>query len=296
VTATDDAGATADTRFRLVVEDTPAPHLLVGTRRKDVLIGTAADEVLLGLGGNDELRGGKGDDVYVHGRRDGHDEIVEAGGDSDVIRFGEGITHDMIRARRQRDDLVLDVAGPHGSVTVRGWFAAPARRIEFVQFAGGAVWDEQTIRRLVRKGDSGDSTVHSGDPQRGRESQPTVRGAEDDRQAIVDWYGRDTSGAAIWQRLSAGPAFDFDALLREAKGTPAPDPQEIARQWTRAHRYASALSLEGDESQSAGWQTPASRLAASSATGFGFEASIGAASAHEGLRGLEGLTEGFRKL
>ena len=92
VTATDDAGATAGTSFRLMVEDTPAPNLLLGTRHKDVLKGTAGDEMLLGLGGNDELRGGMGNDVYVHGRRDGHDEIVEAGGDFDLIRFGEGIT------------------------------------------------------------------------------------------------------------------------------------------------------------------------------------------------------------
>jgi hypothetical protein len=297
VTASDDAGATADTSFRLMVDETPAPDLLVGTRHKDVLNGTAADEVLVGLGGNDLLRGGMGNDVYVHGLRDGHDEIVEAGGDFDRIRFGEGITRDMVRARRQRDDLVLDVAGPHGSVTVTGWFASQARRVELVQFAGGALWDEETIRRLVRKGDGGEGPVHSGDSHAGRESKP-VRSAKDDRQALVDWYqSRDPSAAAIRQRLAAHTAFDFDALLREPESRQAaPNAQEIARQWARAHSYASALAFESDESETPGWQGAAATLAGISAAGFGFEASIGAARAQEGLRGLEGLTEGFRKL
>ena len=48
----------------------------------------------------------------------------------------------MVRVRRNQDDLVLDVSGPNGSVTVSGWFGSQDRRVEFVQFAGGAVWDE----------------------------------------------------------------------------------------------------------------------------------------------------------
>jgi Ca2+-binding RTX toxin-like protein len=282
-----------------MVEDVPAPIVLVGTRHKDVLNGTVADEVLVGLGGNDLLRGGMGDDVYMHGRRDGHDEILEAGGNFDLIRFGEGITSDMVRARRQRDDLVLDVAGPHGSVTVRGWFASQARRVEFVQFAGGAVWDEHTIRRLVRKGGGGeDSALHSGDSDRGRESKPSLGTAEHDRQATVDWYrSRDASATGIWERLSAATSFDFEALLREPESRQvAPDGHEIARQWARAHRYASALAFEADEGETSAWQGPVAKLAGTSAAGFGFEASIGAARAQEGLRTLEGLTEGFRKL
>ena len=79
-------------------------------------------------------------------------------------------------------------------------------------------------------------------------------------------------------------------------GERAPDPQDIARQWARVHSYASALAFEADESATSGWQSAASKLAGTSATGFGFEASIGAARAQEGLRALEGLTEGFRKL
>ena len=38
------------------------------------------------------------------------------------------------------------------------------------------------------------------------------------------------------------------------------------------------------------------KLAGPNATGFGFEASVGASRAQDGLKALEGLTEGFRKL
>jgi hypothetical protein len=75
-----------------------------------------------------------------------------------------------------------------------------------------------------------------------------------------------------------------------------PDALEIARQWARVHTYASALAFEGDDSEPSSWQSPAAKLAGISAAAFGFEASIGAGRAQEGLRGLEGLTEGFRKL
>jgi hypothetical protein len=298
VTARDEADATADTNFRVTVEDIPAPKTLVGTRHKDVLRGTAADEVLVGLGGNDELRGGKGDDVYIHGRRDGHDEIVEAGGDFDVIRFGEGITREMVRAKRHHDDLVLDVSGPHGSVSVAGWFASKARRVEFVQFANGTVWDEDTIRRLVRKGDADEGHHHHKHTDRDRDERPSWRRGDEDWHAGIDWYrSRDAIAAVIWERLWAGTSFDFEALGRQtASEQTAPDPQEIARQWARAHSYASALAFETDESAPSAWQSAGSKLAGTSAGGFGFEASIGATRAQEALPVLEGLTEGFRKL
>jgi hypothetical protein len=298
VTARDDADATADTSFRVMVEDTPASRTLVGTRHKDVLRGTAADELLVGLGGNDELRGGKGDDVYVHGGRDGHDEIVEAGGEFDVIRFGEGITREMVRAKRHHDDLVLDVSGPHGSVTVTGWFASKARRVEFIQFANGTVWDEDIIRRLVREGDADDGHHHHKHADRDRDAKQFSWRADEGRQAGIDWYrSRDAIAAVISERLSVGTSFDFETLARQAASKPAAlEAQEIARQWARVHSYTSALAFEADESATSGWQSAASKLAGTSAAGFGFEASIGATRAQEGLRGLEGLSEGFRKL
>lgn len=74
VTATDTAGASASSAFRLDVA-----NLLIGTRRADTLTGTEFRDVIYGLGGNDRLLGGAAADVLDGGR--GRD--VMAGGSGD---------------------------------------------------------------------------------------------------------------------------------------------------------------------------------------------------------------------
>ena len=204
----------------------------------------------------------------------------------------------MVRARRHRDDSGARRRRParqrDGQGLVR--VAGEARRV-------------RPVRRRRGLGRANDSSA--GAQRRWRRQHASLRrfglrarikarpaALNDDRLAVVDWYrSRDASAASIWERLSAATSFDFDALLRQPGSTQAaPDAQEIARQWARAHSYASALTSEGDESETSGWPGAAAKLAGTSAAGFGFEASIGAARAHEGLRALEGLTEGFRKL
>ena len=81
-----------------------------------------------------------------------------------------------------------------------------------------------------------------------------------------------------------------------AKTQDAASPDDIARQWARAHGYASALAFEADGAGSSILSPLAMKLAGPGATGFGFEASVGASRTQEGLKALEGLTEGFRKL
>ena len=328
VTASDTAGASAATSFRLTVEDAPTVHRLVGTPEDDVLNGSAADEILIGRGGNDlllaaggddvlrggrgndELRGGVGDDVlrggrgddllrggggddlYVHRLHGGNDEIVESSG-VDVLRFGDGITRDMVRARRNRDDLVLDISGPHGSVTVRGWFASQDRRVESIQFASGAVWDDDAIRRLVRR--TGADTAQAARVDTARDESP-ARAAAVVQPSHVD-PSRDDVMAAIRQRLLSAPDFDFEAFMRlPASIQEVASPQEIARQWALAHNYASALAFDADGAGSSTLSSLAMKLAGAHGTGFGFEASVGASRTQDGLKALEGLTEGFRKL
>jgi hypothetical protein len=86
-------------------------------------------------------------------------------------------------------------------------------------------------------------------------------------------------------------------LERSGKERKPPTPEETARQWAAVHRYASTSAFEAGEDGAApsGWRT----LAAASpygASGFGFEASIGAARGPQSLQSLEGLSEGFRSI
>ena len=67
--------------------------------------------------------------------------------------------------------------------------------------------------------------------------------------------------------------------------------------WSGAGHDDGALALEGEENDAGlgGWRGfPAASLVG--ASGFGFEASIGAARGPESLKSLEGLSEGFRRL
>jgi Ca2+-binding RTX toxin-like protein len=132
--------------------------ILDGGAGHDVLRASGGDDVLLGRSGNDQLSGGAGWDLYVHERLGGHDRIDEAGvdGEIDVLRFGEGITRGMVRARRQGNDLALEVSGPNGSVTVEDWFARRTQRVELIQFADGSGWDEEDIGELARRSRFGD--------------------------------------------------------------------------------------------------------------------------------------------
>jgi len=273
---------------------------LIGTRRNDVLIGTDADEFLDGRGGNDKLSGGAGKDVYFHGLRGGHDKIDEAGaaGELDVLRFGEGITRDMVRARRHRDDLVLDLSGPHGSVTIKGWFGSSEQRVERIEFADGSSWDERAIRKAVRHGHDDDCHEPARDHHRRDERRDRVadeRGSHRDERPVQD------GAAAISERLSQSLSFDFEALARELERPGREEksltPQQIQRQWAAVQRYVSALALEGEEDDAGagGWRnfSAASLLGTG---GFGFEASTGAALGPQNLKSLEGLSEGFRRL
>jgi Ca2+-binding RTX toxin-like protein len=261
--------------------------------------------VLLGGKGNDELSGGAGQDLYIHGLRGGNDEIDEAGiaGEIDVLRFGQGITRDMVRARRHHNDLVLDVAGPHGSVTVKGWFASEAQRVELIEFADGTAWDEKIVRRLVRHwyDDDWHQEKHSADDRHDERRNRALdeRGDRRDDRA----QHRDEVAAAIAHRPSQQSCFDFETLVREldrsGKQDEALSPQEIAQRWAAVQRYTSALALEAsehaDQAALAGWRAFATP-GLLSPSGFGFEASIGAARGPESLKSLEGLNEGFRKL
>ncbi|MDZ7855404.1 calcium-binding protein [Sphaerotilus sp.] len=144
----------------------------------DTLSGGAGDDVIQdGLGfnllqggdGNDWIQGhgtfsgGAGNDTlvasdtyydfsgdtYLYGLGDGADTIIEWGtpdnypSSADVVRFGPGILAADVNRTRQEDDLVLffgaSVNGPD-RLTIQGWFADAAKRIEQFIFSDGTVW------------------------------------------------------------------------------------------------------------------------------------------------------------
>ena len=271
--------------------------------------GNALDNLIAGNAGDNRLSGGAGEDVYLYEAGGGEDTIAEAGraGEADVLRFGEGITAQMVRAKREHDDLVLSFAGRRGSVTVKDWFTSSAQRVEEIQFADGTAWNEAEIRDRVqgrpRGGHgSGDPGHHDGHGHDGDDG-PGDPGGHHDEPRDGHGHGRDWVAEWIGERLAKKPRFDFEAALRsfEEREQPSLSPHGIAKQWEQVRRYSAGLAAEDDEDSRLGAITHglgSSHLLAvgSGGSGFGFEGSIGAARGPQDLKSFEGLSEGFRRL
>jgi Ca2+-binding RTX toxin-like protein len=147
---------------------------LHGLAGNDLVVGGGGDDSLFGDTGNDTLKGGLGSDTYVFNRGDGQDTIDNEAGDfadtTDTIRFGDGISADEVAATHKGNDLVLVLSG--ATITVSGYFAADASKIDRVVFADGTIWDQGEIEQQVADS-GGDTTPGGGDtPPGGGDTVP----------------------------------------------------------------------------------------------------------------------------
>ncbi len=146
---------------------------LYGGAGADSLYGGAGNDTLSGHEGNDSLQGGTGSDVYEYNLGDGLDTIIEAGGDDDVLRFGEGISPEQVRVVRWwslsgEDSLRLEVLDEDGSVNghthIKNYFLSDdsTHRVDRIEFADGTTWMYEDIRAMVLKPTEGDDTELGG--------------------------------------------------------------------------------------------------------------------------------------
>ena len=123
---------------------------LSGGNGNDKLVGRDGSDVLIGGSGKDRLEGGSDGDIYRYARGDGQDVISDvddgdAGGE-DAIEFGKGISaSDVIVSQANNGtDLVLQIAGTNGSITIEGGitgiYGGDLYQIEKVRFAQGTTW------------------------------------------------------------------------------------------------------------------------------------------------------------
>ncbi len=138
-------------------------HTFVGSMADDTLYGTSNDDTIRGLDGNDQilasvgndildggagndfLEGGSGNDTYVFGQGSGEDFIDEQGDASDIDTLQlEGINPGDITLRATPDfmtEAILTINNSADQLTLAGFFAFDALRVDQVQFADGTVWD-----------------------------------------------------------------------------------------------------------------------------------------------------------
>lgn len=124
---------------------------LHGGRGNDSVVGGTGDDELFGGAGDDTLAGGEGADTYRFGRGGGHDTIdnTDTGQSHDVLRFGPGIGLDQLLFQHVGDQLVISILGSEDVITITGWYADSANRLENIQLASGDVLTQSRIESLV---------------------------------------------------------------------------------------------------------------------------------------------------
>ena len=136
------------------------PDSLSGLDGNDTLEGGAGSDTLTGGGGNDSLRGGSGADVYRFDPGWGQDTIYDAGGNTDVVEFGAGITLAGLSFVRSGSSLVVSVTGGSDTLTLQNYFLDDTSyRIESFKFSDGSVLGFDAIKNLVFSGTSGNDSM-----------------------------------------------------------------------------------------------------------------------------------------
>jgi Ca2+-binding RTX toxin-like protein len=113
---------------------------LYGDEGNDTLNAGRGDDTLAGGAGDDTLRGGLGNDTYLYNLGDGSDTIDDSYGygnaGNDTLRFGEGITQEMLSAKADGSDMLLSISGTSDTIRLKN-YADAAKRIEKIELHDG---------------------------------------------------------------------------------------------------------------------------------------------------------------
>ncbi|MES9977358.1 MAG: calcium-binding protein [Candidatus Thiodiazotropha sp. 6PLUC5] len=147
---------------------------LEGGTGNDTLHGDAGDDTLIGGAGNDTLYSDAGNDIYHFDLGFGHDTIYRSYqsniNETDIIRFGAGITSGDIWAHRTGADLKLELISTGDMVTVSGYFRNDAiqdatdpyyNTVSEIQFADGTIWNIDDVKTLVQQGREANDALYS---------------------------------------------------------------------------------------------------------------------------------------
>lgn len=125
---------------------------LLGGSGNDQLYGSSGQDTLIGHSGNDRLEGGLDADLYVVGRLQGQDRILDQDTHSaaiDILRFGDKVSEQQLWLSRTGDDLVLQILGTSDQVTVEKWFVDRSYQIEKIEVTNNISIDSNEVAQLV---------------------------------------------------------------------------------------------------------------------------------------------------
>ncbi len=158
--------------------------ILYGDEGDDVLDSGSGSDTLTGGTGTDTLKGGYGSDSYLFSAGDGQDTITEgytSTGDTDTLRFSEGLLAENAVVQRSGDDLVISFRDSTDSVKVKDYFYSSTYQVENILFADGTVWDVTTVKKRLMESAGTDeaqtiTAFSEGSEIHGRDGNDTLNG------------------------------------------------------------------------------------------------------------------------
>lgn len=110
---------------------------VVGDSKDSHFEGNSANNTYQGNTGNDDVYDPEGDETYIYNLGDGHEFYNDEAG-FDTLRFGEGITPEMLHIDKQDNgNMCIWFADHEGGVTICEHFWNENKRLEKIVFADG---------------------------------------------------------------------------------------------------------------------------------------------------------------
>ncbi|MES0871798.1 calcium-binding protein, partial [Pseudovibrio sp. SCP19] len=173
---------------RLELSGNVGSELIIGSNHDDHIIGNAGNDTIIGGAGDDFLRGGTGNDVFIWGAGDGND-IVSEGYDhgSDRLKLRDLNASDLQFTQNLTNprDYVITNKTTGETVTLELSYrengAGKNQGVNFIEFADGTIWDQNTMRaHAVLLGTSTDDVItgddHYGERIDGGDGNDTIYG------------------------------------------------------------------------------------------------------------------------
>jgi Ca2+-binding RTX toxin-like protein len=136
-------------------------NVLVGSDGNDVVNGGYGSDIFMGGKGEDRLVGGEDSDVYLWNLGDGNDTVINStsGGETDVLRLGEGVHPKNVTLNREGNTIRL-VIGESGEVVTLATDTSlrdlldqdpmnPDLQLARVEFADGTVWTREYMLNML---------------------------------------------------------------------------------------------------------------------------------------------------
>lgn len=171
-----------DTIFGSSVSD-----VISGQAGNDALVGRAGDDIIDGGEGNDlligntnwraiwdngvvryersldSISGPNGNDTYLFGRGDGQDILIDGDytdGNTDVLRFKDGVSVDDVQLTRRGSDLTLSIRNTSDQITIKKYFEPSSARssdwgsylIEKIVFQDGTTLQLEDVQAILFAG------------------------------------------------------------------------------------------------------------------------------------------------